>query len=116
MTVASTPRNYLIHVYQVRDNLVPFDCEEEFCTFRDTLKAAILTESVQHGIDRELVVKGQPRRLGHHLLLDAVAAEQDPAPDRYDWPRDPRHQDRTGPGGRTLYVLSKAAVWTSEHC
>jgi hypothetical protein len=53
MAVASTPRNYLIHVYRVRDNLVPFDCEEEFCTFPDTLKAAIWAESAQHGIDRE---------------------------------------------------------------
>jgi hypothetical protein len=57
MAVASTPRNYLINVYRVRDNLFPFDCEEEFCTFRDTLKAAIWAESAQHGIDRELVIK-----------------------------------------------------------
>jgi hypothetical protein len=57
MAVALTPRNYLIHAYRVRDNLVPFDCEEEFCPFRDTLKAAIWAESAQHGNNRELVVK-----------------------------------------------------------
>jgi hypothetical protein len=51
------PRNYLIHTYRERDNLVPFECEDELCTFRDTVKAAIWARTAQIGLDRDLVIK-----------------------------------------------------------
>jgi hypothetical protein len=59
------PRNYLIHAYRERDNLVPFECEEEFCTFRYTVKAAIWARTAQFGVDRDLVIKDWSFRRSH---------------------------------------------------
>jgi hypothetical protein len=55
--VASVPKNFLIHVYRTRDHLVPFDMEEEFCTFRDTVRAAIWSDCSTNGANPDLVVK-----------------------------------------------------------
>jgi hypothetical protein len=68
-TAAEMPRNYLIHAYRERDNLVPFECEEEFCTFRDTVKAAIWARTAQFGVDRDLVIKDWSFRRSHGLTV-----------------------------------------------
>jgi hypothetical protein len=51
------PRNYLIQAYRERDNLVPFEWEEEFCTFRNTVKAAIWARTAQFSVNRDLIIK-----------------------------------------------------------
>jgi hypothetical protein len=55
-TAAASPRNYLIHVYRERDDLVPFECEAKFCAFRDTVRAAIWARYAQHGSEPDLVI------------------------------------------------------------
>jgi hypothetical protein len=54
--VASVPKNFLIPVYRTRDHLVPFDMEEEFCTFRDTVRAAIWSDCSTNGANPDLLV------------------------------------------------------------
>jgi hypothetical protein len=64
-TAPAMPRNYLIHAYRERDNLVPFECEEEFCKFCNTVKAAIWARTAQFGVDRDLVIKDWSFRRSH---------------------------------------------------
>jgi hypothetical protein len=56
-TVAATPRNYLIHVYKSRDDLVPFVSVEEFNKLRDRIKTSIWSFIEEHGADKDLSVK-----------------------------------------------------------
>jgi hypothetical protein len=56
-TVASNPKNFLIHVYETRDDPRPFRFEEEFCHVQDTIKTAIWAFFEKHGPDTDLVVK-----------------------------------------------------------
>jgi hypothetical protein len=64
-TAAATLRKHLIHANRERDNLVPFECEEEFCTFRNTVKAAIWARIVQFVVYRDLVIKDWSFRRSH---------------------------------------------------
>jgi hypothetical protein len=53
----SKDKKYLIHVYETRDKLRPFRYEEEFCLFRDTVKAAIWEYFELTGPHPDLAVK-----------------------------------------------------------
>jgi hypothetical protein len=55
---ASAPRNYLIHVYKLQDDLIPFAEAMEFYTLREVIKKAIWASYEEHGIDRDLAVAG----------------------------------------------------------
>jgi hypothetical protein len=56
-TVATTPRNYLIHVYKSQDNLMPFVSVQEFNKLLDRIKTSIWSFVEEHGADKDLSVK-----------------------------------------------------------
>jgi hypothetical protein len=76
-TVATHPKNFLIHVYKTRDDLNPFRFEEEFYYVRDTMKTTIwvlrntdptLTLSSRPGPFAAWAAGTIPRKVRHYLL------------------------------------------------
>jgi hypothetical protein len=56
-TVAATTRNFLIHVYKSRDDLVAFDNVDDFNKIRDEIKTSLWSFLEEHRADRNLSVK-----------------------------------------------------------
>jgi hypothetical protein len=54
--MAAQPRNYLIHVYESRDDLSPFLYPGRFHEIRDKIKEAIWDSMEKHGVDVDLSV------------------------------------------------------------
>jgi hypothetical protein len=54
--VADAPKNFIIHVYKLRDELSPLLKEGDFNNIRDIIKAAIWASYAEHGVDRNLSV------------------------------------------------------------
>jgi hypothetical protein len=79
--VAAAPKNFLIHIYKSRNELLPFLRKGDFNNICDIIKAAIWASYAEHGVDRDLsvniwVYKRLKHEMGIGLIFCASEARQ----------------------------------------
>jgi hypothetical protein len=71
--VAAAPKNFLIHVYKLHDELSPFLKEGDFNNIRDIIMAAIWASYAEPGVDRNLSVNNWVyKRLRHEMGIGLI--------------------------------------------